>query len=129
MTWNNSYAIGIPEIDRQHKELCDRIDKLYEACNAGKGSEEALKVLDFLEAYTKQHFSDEERLQQKIGYPQYSEHKAAHDAFIKQIANLKAEMNANGATIPMIININRAISSWLINHILKMDTELKKYIK
>ncbi len=129
MTWKDYFSVGIPEIDRQHKQLCDKIDELYDACSHGKGAEEALKVLDFLESYTIKHFSEEEKIQQAIQYPKYQQHKALHTDFIGQIAKLKQEMTASGATIPMVIHINQVISDWLINHIMKVDKELKNYVK
>jgi hemerythrin len=129
MTWKDSYAIGIPEIDKQHKELCDCVDRLFEAGSQGKGAEEALKVLEFLESYTVRHFADEEKLQQKISYPRYTEHKALHDGFIRQITKLKNDMNATGPTIQLIISINHTISQWLIKHIMAEDKQLKNYIK
>lgn len=129
MTWNENLVVGIPQIDKQHKELCDQIDKLYAAASAGKGAEEAYKTLEFLEQYTKKHFADEEVLQQKIGYPKYPQHKEMHDQFVKKIAQMKQEMLATGINLPMMIQINHTISGWLINHIMRVDSELKNYIK
>jgi len=31
MMWNDSLKIGVPMIDREHHELCDRIDQLFAA--------------------------------------------------------------------------------------------------
>lgn len=128
VTWRENLAIGIPEIDQQHKELCDKIDSLYDACSRGKGADEAIKILEFLESYTIRHFADEEKLQLKLQYPKYQQHKKMHADFVKQIAGLKKEMLASGATVPMVININHTISDWLVKHIMQVDAELKKYI-
>ena len=38
IAWRESLAIGVPEIDRQHKELLSRFDSLLKACEAGKGT-------------------------------------------------------------------------------------------
>lgn len=69
--WNNSLAIGVAEIDDQHKELFSRFDSLLTACNEGKGRGEVLRVLLFLDDYIKSHFAAEERLQLKHDYPGY----------------------------------------------------------
>jgi hemerythrin len=127
-TWQNNFSIGIPEIDQQHKQLCEKIDNLQDACSQGKGADEALKVLDFLESYTIKHFADEEKFQLKINYPNYQQHKKLHTDFISQISILKKDMIASGATLPMVIQINQIISNWLINHIMRVDKELKKYM-
>ncbi len=128
MTWKESLSVGIPEIDKQHREPCDKIDSLYDACSRGKGADEAVKILAFLESYTARHFADEEKLQLKIQYPNYQQHKKMHADFVKEIAALKKEMLASGATIPTVIHINHIISDWLVSHIMRVDSELKKYI-
>ncbi len=128
MMWKDSLSIGIPEIDKQHKELCDRIDALFEACSKGKGRNEITNTMDFLESYTIKHFSDEEKLQLKIKYPNYTQHKAIHDNFLKQVSELKEELNKTGPTIAMVGKINQLIAMWLVNHIKAVDTELVKYV-
>jgi hemerythrin len=127
-TWQNNFSIGIPEIDQQHKQLCEKIDNLRDACSQGKGSDEALKVLEFLESYTIKHFSDEEKFQLKINYPNYQQHKQLHIDFISQISKLKTDMLASGVTLPMVIQINQVITDWLINHIMRVDKDLKNYV-
>jgi hemerythrin-like metal-binding domain len=129
MTWKDSFAIGVPEIDRQHKALCDKIDDLFAACSGGKGGNEVVKTLDFLTEYTIKHFADEEKLQQKVGYPGFSRHKALHNDFTAQVLKLKKELAASGHSVPMVINVNNVISTWLINHIMKEDKQLKEYMK
>ena len=127
MTWKDSYSIGIPQIDKQHKELCDQIDKLYDACSQGKGANEAGKVLEFLASYTIKHFADEEAFQKKVNYSGFTQHKAKHTAFLEQVKKLKQEAVQNGMGVSTVIRINQTISSWLVDHIKNTDTELKQY--
>ncbi|NLA86813.1 MAG: hemerythrin family protein [Clostridiales bacterium] len=128
MTWKDSFAIGIPAIDKQHKELCDQVDKLFAACSGGKGAEEVGKTLDFLASYTVRHFSDEEAFQQEIKYPKFRQHKAMHTEFLQQVTKLKKEATENGINIAMVIKINQMISDWLVNHIKGTDSDLKNYV-
>jgi hemerythrin len=128
MTWKESFAIGIPTIDKQHKELCDQVDNLFDACNRGKGAEEVKKILDFLASYTVRHFADEEAFQLKIKYPKYQQHKLKHTEFLGQVTKLKKEATENGVNIAMVIKINQTISNWLIDHIKATDSDLKNYI-
>ncbi|XOQ49135.1 MAG: Bacteriohemerythrin [Eubacteriales bacterium] len=127
--WRDNLKIGVSSIDGQHKELCDRIDQLFAACNQGKGREEILKTLEFLEGYTIKHFSDEEKLQLSSTYPKYKEHKEMHEFFKKKIADLKNDITKNGASIAVISKTNYFLMDWLLNHIQKVDVELAKYIK
>lgn len=128
MTWKDSFAIGIPAIDKQHRELCDQVDSLFDACSHGKGAEEVKKILDFLAAYAVQHFKDEEAFQQKINYPKFQQHKAKHTDFLNQVTKLKKEATENGINIAMVIKVNQTISNWLVEHIKGTDSDLKNYV-
>ena len=127
--WKESLKIGVSLIDSEHKELCDRIDQLFAACNQGKGRDEIIKTLEFLEGYTIKHFSDEEKLQRSSTYPKCKEHKEMHEYFKKQIADLKKDITENGASIAVVSKTNYFRMNWLLNHIQKVDTELANYIK
>ena len=81
--WSLDLATGVDEIDKQHKELFQRINNLLEACNHGKGKEEVKKVIWFLEDYVITHFSEEERYMGKYDYPEYSGHKRQHLEFME----------------------------------------------
>jgi hemerythrin len=129
MMWNDGLKIGVPLIDSEHRELCDRIDRLLAACSAGKGRDEISKTVDFLHEYTIKHFGDEERLQQSSGYPKYSEHKAMHEYFVSKIVELQNELREKGANVATISKTNYFLMDWLLNHIQKVDTELAQYIK
>ncbi|MBV5350516.1 hemerythrin domain-containing protein, partial [bacterium] len=74
ITWREDLAVGVEQIDDQHKELLARFDLLLSACKQGKGSEEVLHLLDFLDEYVIRHFGDEEQLQKKIGFPDFTAH-------------------------------------------------------
>lgn len=127
--WKDSLKIGVPLIDNEHKELCDRTDQLFAACSQGKGKEEILKTLEFLEGYTIKHFADEEKLQRESSYPKYKEHKELHEFFKKQISDFKEEIQTNGASINVVSKTNYFLMNWLIGHIQKEDKELAQYIK
>ena len=47
-------------IDAQHQELINTINKLYEAIDSGKGTDEAKNALAFLMQYTVFHFGGED---------------------------------------------------------------------
>lgn len=127
--WKDDLSIGVTQIDSQHKELIQRIDSLFEACNKGKGRDEVQKVIDYLGDYVVTHFSDEEGLQKKYGYPGYNNHKAMHAQFIKDFEALKGSFNKDGVTPSLIIKMNKLLIDWLLNHIKKADKELGTYLK
>jgi hemerythrin len=128
MTWNDNLKIGIPAIDTQHKMLCDMTDNFLDACKSGKGRQEIVNLISFLEQYTIRHFHDEEIVQKQSGYPKFEEHKAIHEAFIKKVHELKEEIVRDGVSIVTVGKINSVVVDWLLNHIKKEDQELGRYI-
>ena len=127
--WTSDLATGVTEIDDQHREIFNRADRLSEACREGKGKEEVLRLLLFLEDYIKEHFGAEEKLQLRHDYPDYAAHRSQHTRFIAEIARLAAEFKAEGATLSLVIMANKTLTSWLVQHISKTDMELATYLK
>lgn len=127
--WNDDLATGVDEIDNQHKELFKRINSLLDACTQGKGKGEVGKVLNFLEDYIVAHFNAEEAIQKKHSYPEYEPHKALHDEFRKNFAELKKQFEKEGAGLPLVLRTNRTVVDWLINHIGRIDKALGAFLK
>lgn len=127
-SWNENLKIGVSHIDEQHKTLFGAMDALYAACSAGKGRAEVIKTIEFLEDYTVKHFTDEQEIQKKSGYPKCVEHKKLHDDFILQVRAIKKDVAENGPTIVSVSKLNMLLSGWLINHIKYVDTEIAQYV-
>ena len=84
VNWNESWLIGVQEVDAQHKNLVSLLNQLHQAMSEGKGKDVLGGILDGLVSYTKAHFSTEERMLEKIGYPDLLEHKRQHIALTKR---------------------------------------------
>jgi hemerythrin len=128
--WRESLAIGVEEIDNQHKELIRRFDDLLSACGeGGKGMAELKGLLTFLDDYIVEHFRDEEKLQESSGYPEFEEHKKLHDAFIERIFELQNEILIEGMAVHHVLETNNILLKWLINHISVEDKKLGKFLR
>ena len=127
--WRDSYAIGVKEIDDQHKLLFEAIDKLFTACTQGKGKEEVGNTLKFLEEYTIVHFTDEQKLHIKHNYPERISHRQVHENFLKTCATLKKQFDEEGASVLFISTVNKTVLEWLIKHIGSLDKAFAAYVK
>jgi len=127
--WRASLAIGVEEIDGQHKELLQRFNSLLAACEGGKGIKELTGLLKFLDDYIIEHFRDEEKLQESSGYPEFEEHKKLHDAFIERIFELQNEILIEGIAVHHVLETNNILLKWLINHISVEDKKLGKFLR
>ena len=72
-----SFKFEIPAIDDQHQLLIDLIARLDAGVDGFLPN--MFGVLDELQKYVHEHFTFEEALLIKHGYPDFAEHKHEHD--------------------------------------------------
>lgn len=127
--WNESLAIGVEEIDEQHRELVQQFAGLLAACEQGRGREELKTLLGFLDWYVHRHFNDEEALQLRCGYPFYQDHRNQHQTFIARISSLQQQIDGGGVELSHIVEINHLLYAWLVNHISGADRDLGLFLE
>lgn len=66
LQWNDDYAIGVQEIDDEHRSIIERYSILYELMKDGHGHEYYGELILFLNDYVNDHFNHEEQLQKKL---------------------------------------------------------------
>ena len=124
--WNAKYDTGVRRIDRQHKQIVDIINRLYDL---DRTKEEAVMkdVFAKLMKYFETHFRDEEGMMLKGGYPGYPLQKSEHDAFIDTICGYHREFLKGQSLVP--INVFNAVWDWFAHHIMKIDMQFTPYFK
>lgn len=117
-------------IDGQHKELIERINQLLILCeNEKPAKREAIRLLDYLMDYTEFHFGEEEKLQEKIGYPGLVEHKKKHEELKQTVKELREMLEEQeGPTDAFVDQVNRNVTEWLYFHIKGFDRSVAEYI-
>ncbi|MCL2254232.1 MAG: bacteriohemerythrin [Lachnospiraceae bacterium] len=128
ITLSKDMEVGVEKIDKQHKELIDRLNTLVEMGVHSVSHEETAKTLNLLTDYVKKHFSDEEFLQKQAKYPKYEWHKGQHQLYIDEFDKLKKEFELNGSSAKFTLELNKSIINWIVKHIKSADVELGKYL-
>ena len=123
LTWTPALKIGHDEIDRQHVELFGLFDAFVEGCASGRGKETLIKLHKSLKEYAVSHFRDEEALMLKSGYPGIEQHKREHRKFQRDIQELNGKIGAQGITLIDLVQTNKVLVNWLVNHV--RDTDQK----
>ncbi|HVP66397.1 MAG TPA: bacteriohemerythrin [Anaeromyxobacteraceae bacterium] len=118
--WTSALAVGIPAIDEQHQELFRRVAGLLEAMRASDPREVA-RVMAFLGEYVIEHFRMEEGLMQSYGYTQFALHKAAHDRFVTDYADMRKKLEVKGAVSFVTIQVKTWLCDWLVAHVSGTD--------
>lgn len=124
--WKPEYALGHPDIDRQHMRLFQLAAELHSSMLAGHGKEILNRVLANLISYTKHHFAAEEKLMEKSGYPEYLQHKAKHDQLTAQVVEFQKNFAAGRTTIS--VDLLQFLSNWLQHHIGLTDRKIAAYL-
>lgn len=130
MQWTEDLSVGIDSIDRQHKELFARLDRLIDAVKQGRCRLIVESTIGFLEGYAAAHFADEERYMERTSYPASPRHKAQHAAFLEQLSRLKEALAEEGhGSYPLSVSTIQMASDWILEHISLLDKELGAFLK
>jgi hemerythrin len=128
IVWTPRIAVGIPQIDDEHKELFQRINRLLDAMQASQAKPVVAPLLGFLKAYVDVHFGGERALMHAHRYPEAPEHVAQHAFFTTELSRLAAEYDQQGVTSSLTIRLNKLLCDWLRDHISTTDRRFGQFL-
>lgn len=126
LQWQDSYSVGVPKFDVQHKHLFSLLNELNDAMAQGKGNDVLGKTLRELISYTKGHFLAEEQLMQIRRYPGFPTHKAEHDKLTQKVLKFQEEFCEG--KIGLSVAIMSFLREWLLDHIAGTDKQYGPYL-
>lgn len=126
IVWEPKYSVKIAQFDEQHQQLIEMINRLYDTLDTSDENAAANEVFVALAHYTQTHFTAEEKLFEKHGYPQYLEHKQLHDIFVEKMHQIIKEMLSGKRLSAM--EVLTILKDWLTNHILKEDMKYSDFL-
>jgi hemerythrin-like metal-binding protein len=119
--WNQSFSVGVQSIDKQHTVLFDSLNELHASMMSGQAQNMTGPLLKKLLDYTRNHFSEEEKMMAAAKYPGLTDHLAKHRILVKQVEEYAARYEKGEITLNLhLLNFLR---DWLTNHIQKTDKE------
>ena len=126
IVWGDILSVEVDEIDEDHRKLVNIFNILNHSVAEGESPEYLAAVLEELINCTVWHFSHEERLMLKHGYPEMEAHKVEHQALIRSARKLQQEL----------LQVNKPVAEeeivflerWLTEHILTFDMRLGTYL-
>ena len=129
MEFSPQLKIGLPIIDKQHKEYIRRLNIFMEKCENGVDLKEIYSSLEFLQIYALEHFDSEEYLMREKKYPAYDEQKRYHEYFSNKLDDLAKAIKTDGGFCEENIMALRELTvNWFTNHIQQHDSEIAEYI-
>lgn len=118
--WLPDYAIGVQDVDAEHQRLFALAGKLHQSISAGQDREILDAILQDLIDYTCYHFTNEEELMERIGYPHVEEHRQEHQA-------LRFQVLARQAASPA--EVLQFVTDWMKCHTTTTDRRIGTYMR
>lgn len=121
VNWSDEYSVGVSMLDQQHQHLISMLNELNDAMLQGKGRDVVQGLLGRLLQYTRVHFSTEESLMSRWGYPELKAHQAEHERLTRKAMEFKAKFD--GGYTMITVQLLSFLKEWLVSHILGMDKQ------
>lgn len=121
--WKDEYALGIEEIDEQHKQLFEIADRIYALIQNNLVMDKydgIVEIINELKEYTIYHFAAEEKYMESIGYKKIFSQKVAHNEFLQKMEEIDLTKIDNGQNAYLMETLDFVVE-WLGQHILRED--------
>ncbi len=125
MTWDNSLDIGVHEMNREHQDILNAMNAIYDACQAGKKGDLINGMIANLGAITTRHFRDEEAYMERIGYADLANHRRVHAKLLSDFATHQAAAAAAGGEPSLAFF--QFLRLWLSAHIKCIDLKYAEH--
>jgi hemerythrin len=126
--WHDSYSVGIRLVDDQHKELINLTNRLHAASVMGWENSKAafMSAIRAAVDYVGYHFSTEEKIMERINYPEYKVHKKEHTDFVKEVLSQVQDFQAGRKTSANDFVL--FLRDWILAHVGVCDKKLGIYL-
>lgn len=123
--WNDNLKTGITVIDEQHEGLFRTANKLEKA-KTNKGA--FYEILIELQTYITLHFATEEKYMKYTGYPEFDNHKACHDKFIKDYKGILKKVAELDNVMDIGPELVTFVDNWIIDHYTNEDVKMAAFL-
>lgn len=116
--WDASYEIGVDFIDKEHKSLFSRMNKLLKLSESEEKSEWACREgVKYLKNHAEEHFQHEEAYMLSVRYSDFEIHRRLHDNFRhKTLPALEAELERSFYSTESIRHFVGVCIGWVVAH-------------
>jgi len=125
--WAHHYEIGDSRLDEHHRELFD-LTTMLDTAITSNNPQKLNDIIEFLEHYAVDHFSEEEEFMKKHEYNGLKHHQHEHQKLTTLIQHLRYIYENKHPSSHIIFEIRKLIDT-LTNHIQTVDIDIAKLIK
>ncbi|WP_130470234.1 bacteriohemerythrin [Candidatus Magnetaquicoccus inordinatus] len=124
--WDDSLALGVAEIDDDHRKLIGLLNELAINITAHQAREALAVVLENLLNYTAWHFRHEERLMQTYRFSGYVAHKREHADLIREASAFQKKF-LDGEQ-DMTMDVVHLLKEWVLHHVMQTDRQMAEFL-
>jgi len=128
LDWTAALAVGIEEIDSQHRELFLRVARVRDAAFSGDTTE-VDQTLAFLHQYVEFHFAAEERFMAEQHFPGLKRHREEHAWLLQAVREIEDDHRRDGPTARATARVERFLSDWIRTHIGVSDLGMARFVR
>ena len=121
--WDDSFLIGIKELDHEHKVLIHDINRLHGELVSCDEKSEIEKCLGDIYARMQAHFALEERVMREHKYEFFDEHKREHEKLLDSYTEYMMQI-LNDNVVSYSSPIEDALNYWVLKHIINSDKKM-----
>lgn len=122
LRWRDSFALGIPAMDREHRAMIELINQCHAQLGAAPDAAAIERTLGEIHAGIASHFALEERIMRTAGYAETAAHKADHEELLDRIRDLMDGYAAD--PVAGRAALERELSEWFGRHFRSHDARL-----
>ena len=121
MHWNQTLDIGVESMNKEHREILDAMNEIFDAHEAGKEGDAINRLVSRLGEICTRHFADEEAFMEEVGYPDLRSHKLIHKQLLEDFSSHAATIEAAGGKANE--DFFGFLKRWLVAHIKGIDAK------
>lgn len=126
--WNDRLALGLPEVDRDHRRLVSLINALAELHARDGEVAQLLSLFQQLKDYARTHFRAEEALmvEASVSAEHRKAHGQAHAGFVAYLEQAEPILGTNPKDV--LDALLTFLMKWLVQHIAGLDARMAREI-
>jgi hemerythrin len=129
LIWDDTYVLGIEEIDQQHKSIVDSFENFSNAVQDGSAKEVLVEMAHFLVKYAELHFATEENYMKRYDYPRIEEQRREHGDFTRDAEELVIKIHEEGSSRELSLALTGKMVRWVIQHVRNHDRDMVNFVK
>jgi hemerythrin len=119
--WQDSFTVGVKELDDQHRSLLNTINALLEDQRDTYDASKFSPALSSLIHYAYTHFATEERYLVQAHFPNLKQHVLEHIDFIMKTLSLALKVENSGDESRR--ELLQYLKEWYSSHVLGTDRQ------